>query len=232
MDDSEIQALDSVESTHWWYQNRREILSEFLEVFPKHIKVLDLGSASGSNTSFMQEMGFEKVTSVEYSEFGCELQRAKGIVVINADACNLPFPSGFFDVIICLDVIEHIENDEIALSEIFRVLGNEGKALISVPEDMRLWSSHDTAVGHYRRYSRELLIHSARNLGFSVEKTFSSHMTLKPLIRIFRKFSTGSNLGPVNPILNLILNFACQAERKLNLSRFSGTTLWMVLAKL
>ncbi len=209
MDDSEIQALDSLESSHWWYQNRRRVLYRALRALPKSSSILDLGSASGSNTLFMQKVGFPFVASVEFSNFGCELQRKKGIDVIQADACNLPFESKSYDFVVCMDVIEHIEHDTYALNEICRVLKEEGEALISVPEDMNLWSNHDIAVGHFRRYSKKELISKVQQCGLQPKVVFSSHIALKPLIRFFRKFSKGSDLKPVHPILNFILEQVC-----------------------
>lgn len=229
MDDSEIQALDSLEAGHWWYRNRKKILSELLSKELRSMNVLDLGSASGSNTIFMNELGFRSVSSVEYSDYGCKLQRIKGIDVINADARQLPFAAESYDYVVCMDVIEHIEDDISVLNEIRRVLKRNGKAIISVPEDMKLWSNHDLAVGHFRRYSKKELESKVISCGLRPEVTFSSHSLLKPAIRFFRKFSKGSDLRRVNLVLNFVLGVACVLERKLGLTRFSGTTLWVLI---
>lgn len=231
MDDIEIQALDSLESEHWWYQNRRIELQIFLSTIPRSFKVLDLGSASGSNTMFMQQLGFSQIVSVEYSEFGCTLQRNKGIPVVQADACDLPFQSSEFDLVVCMDVLEHIERDDSAIREIWRVLKSGGTTLISVPENPGLWSNHDVVVGHYRRYSKSNLINLFTNCGFSVCKIFSSHCTLKPLIRVIRQFSKGSSLKPVNPFLNSLLLLTAKFERNLGLQKVGGTTLWISARK-
>lgn len=231
MDDREIQALDSLESEHWWYQNRKIELQIFLSSLSRNLKVLDLGSASGSNTIFMQQLGFSQIVSVEYSEFGCALQKRKGIPVVQADACDLPFENSEFDLVVCMDVLEHIEKDDVAIREIWRVLKMGGVALISVPENPGLWSSHDVIASHFRRYSKVNLINELSDCGFHICNVFSSHCTIKPLIRLFRKFSKESSLKPVNPLLNSLLLLTARAERRLGLQKLGGTTLWISAQK-
>lgn len=231
MDDSEIQALHRLEAEHWWYENRRKILQAILEGRSKSIRILDLGSASGSNTLFIKGLGFDSVLSVEQSRYGCNLQRERGIPVIEADICKLPFDDESYDLIVCMDVIEHIKEDVDALHEMHRVLVKDGEILISVPEDPRLWSKHDLAVKHFRRYSRQDLMYRTSQSGLQTKVMFSSHFLLKPIIKLFRKFSTGSDLKPVHPPINLILKGICLLERKLGFGKFPGTTLWAVLRK-
>ncbi len=74
-----------------------------------------------------------------------------------ADACALPYPDGFFDLVLSFDVFEHIENDQQAAGECFRVLKNDGFLLFSVPAFQWLYSSHDRALEHFRRYNKQTI---------------------------------------------------------------------------
>src|SRR5688572_11961648 len=75
-----------------------------------------------------------------------------------------------FDTVVCLNVLEHIENDERALHHLWDVLTPGGKLLLFVPADQKLFGTMDTQVGHYRRYSREGLTKIIEAAGFVAEK--------------------------------------------------------------
>ena len=72
------------------------------------------------------------------------------------------------DVVVALDVIEHLDDDRLALREILRVLRPGGVLLATVPAYAFLWSSHDEALGHRRRYLRPQLRERVRSAGFEI----------------------------------------------------------------
>lgn len=80
-------------------------------------------------------------------------------------ADQLPFRDHSIDVVGSFDAIEHVEDDEGAMREQARIVRSGGHVVTAVPADQRLWSAHDEAVGHYRRYSFE----SLRSLGNRVD---------------------------------------------------------------
>lgn len=225
MDSIEIQNLADLESVHWWYRLRSESVQKWAQSLPAGARVLDVGSASGGNTLLLGKMGCD-VTSLEMSDLGVELQLKKGIRVIKGDATDLPFESGHFDAVLCLDVLEHIENDVAALTEMYRVTRPEGKFLFSVPEDPRLWSEHDEAVSHVRRYLRNDFKSKISSVGFNISVTWSSLVLLKLPIKIYRQFSKGSSLKKENFAINYVLLNLGRFERKFIPSKFSGVTLW------
>ena len=225
MDPVEILQLDKLEKTHWWYEARRHELKRWASGLSSDAHILDLGSASGGNTIFLQTLGFS-VTSLENSDVGIALQIQKGIKVIQGDARRLSFASETFDGVICLDVLEHILEDQLVVNEIFRVLKVGGAFLISVPADPKLWSDHDVAVSHVKRYVKgeiiDLLLSHSSNL-----KIWSSNILVKPAIYLVRKFKSGSSLGDIHPILNSILLALSKIEMKIiPREKFSGVTLW------
>lgn len=226
MDDQEILNLELLESSHWWYMIRKKILRDWLLEIPKGSKILDLGSASGGNTHVMMSQGFD-VTSLEFSQVGVDIQLKKGIPVIKGDARATGLPSNSFDACVCLDVLEHILEDSLVLKEIHRVLKPGGFFLISVPEDMALWSQHDVAVSHVRRYEKYKFVQQVESTGLLVNNARSVNVLVKPILRIKRKFSHGSDLGQMSPLMNKLLMFVAEIDWKLNKSSWSGVTIWV-----
>ena len=214
-----------MENSHWWYLIRKEYLRNWVKRLKPGSLILDIGSATGGNTLALRQLGFD-VTSLEYSKIGVSLQLQKGIDVIWGDAREMPFSDDTFNAIICLDVLEHISEDATVLAEARRVLRPGGHFLFSVPEDPKLWSSHDEAVHHVRRYTREELTVKVQKAGFSTTHVWSTNVLLRPLIKITRKFTSGSNAGPVNPILNFALLQISRVEAKLRIGGRRGVTLW------
>ena len=96
-------------------------------------------------------------------------QRASSVALYQIDALSLPFNNDY-EVIGIFDVLEHIEDDERALAEMNRALKAGGKLILTVPAHKFLWSRHDEASHHKRRYSRMELIAKLERCGFTVNK--------------------------------------------------------------
>lgn len=90
---------------------------------------------------------------------------------VRARADALPFRDGSIDLVGSFDMIEHVPDDAAALAEQARVVSSTGAVVTAVPADQRLWSSHDEAVGHFRRYDRSTLISLAGNVGLTVVRS-------------------------------------------------------------
>ena len=78
--------------------------------------------------------------------------------MLRGDATRLPLAPGSLDLVVAFDVLEHIEDDKAAATGVFEALRPGGTFLVAVPADPRLWSAHDVAVGHVRRYTRPELL--------------------------------------------------------------------------
>jgi SAM-dependent methyltransferase len=146
--------------------------------------------------------------------------------VVRGDACRLPFASGGADVVLAFDVLEHLADDAGALREFFRVLRPGGLLWVSVPADMRLWSAHDVAVGHVKRYSRAELVRAVRGAGFELMDVSSWNVLLRPIVDMRRRRATGSDLGDIGLVTNWILARLIALERYFPfLRRRSGVSL-------
>ena len=225
MDAGEIRKLAELEDKHWWYRERRTMLARTLDTLTrtgeKPGRALDIGAAGGGNTRVLRSRGWD-ATALEYGEEGARVARRRNIPVIRGDAVALPVADEAMDLVVAYDVLEHIEDDKSATNEIARVLRPGGTALIAVPVDMKLWSEHDTAVGHVRRYDRAGLLDVLSSAGLRIEEVKSWNVLLRPVAARRRQKSTGSDLTDLSPIVNLGLTAVISAERYLPVGKLPG----------
>lgn len=85
-----------------------------------------------------------------------------------ADITQLPYADNTFDLVCALDIVEHVENDQLALSELCRVARPGATLLLSVPLHQDFWTVFDQLVGHYRRYECVELEALLKNNGLTV----------------------------------------------------------------
>ena len=226
MEAAELRTLVEVEDRHWWYKERRSLLAKELRRLPQPGLALDIGAAGGGNTRVMRAFGWRPV-ALEYSPTGAQAARARGLDVLRGDAREMPVRTGSMDLVTAFDVLEHIEEDYLATAEITRVLRPGGTALIAVPADMALWSAHDEAVDHVRRYSRETLTSVIVKGGLVIEDIWSWNVLLRPVVRFRRQGSEGSDLDNPHPIVNAGLKAVITAERYLPVRSLPGVSLFL-----
>ncbi len=141
----------------------------------KQNEILDLGCGTCGLTLSLLENGFN-VTSVDSSdemlEMGKEILARNGLPhdrVFKSDIESFSKSNrGKFDRVICLDVIEHLENDAAALAQINVLLKDDGVLILSVPAHPDLYGPKDVELGHFRRYSKKDLLKKMRDSGFDV----------------------------------------------------------------
>ncbi|MFG2077277.1 class I SAM-dependent methyltransferase [Nonomuraea maritima] len=226
MDGSEIRRLTALEGTHWWYRERRAILRRELRRLGRAGRALDLGAAGGGNTRVLVEEGWD-AAATDFCETAVEVARERGLNAVRADARALPFEADSVDLVTAFDVLEHIEEDDLVTAEIARVLSPGGHALIAVPCDMALWSAHDDAVGHVRRYERESLTVVVEKAGLEVERVWSWNVLLRPVVALHRRRSRGSDLRRTSPLVNTALTAIIRTERHLPVTSLKGVTLFL-----
>lgn len=224
MEATEIHRTFDVEDHHWWFRERRAILARELRRLGAPGRALDIGAAGGGNTRVLVRHGWEALVA-DYSETAVDLARQRGLHAIHADARHLPLPDAHFDLVMAFDVLEHIEEDDRAVREIVRVLRPGGTALITVPCDMALWSAHDVASGHFRRYTRDGLRSLMVREGLILERMWSWNVLLRPIVARRRKHTSGSDVMETPPLLNTALSAVVIAERYLPVRSLPGVSL-------
>jgi SAM-dependent methyltransferase len=230
MDASDIQRLAALEDRHWWFQERRAILARWLRGLARSGVVpgsaLDIGAAAGGNTRVLRRTGWRPV-ALEYSGDGARVARERGLTVVRGDATNLPAGAATFDLVTAFDVIEHIEDDYLAAAEIRRVLRPGGTLLVTVPCDMRLWSAHDVAGHHFRRYDRAGLTRAISKAGLVVDELWSWNVLLRPVVALTRRRASGNELAQLPAVLNAALRAVVVAERHLPVRSLPGVSLML-----
>jgi SAM-dependent methyltransferase len=96
--------------------------------------------------------------------------RARGANAVLGLVSALPFPDGVFDLVCAFDIVEHVDDDDGALSELSRVAAPRAAFLLSVPLHPSNWSAFDDFVGHRRRYQPGRLFRKLAEHGFSVNQ--------------------------------------------------------------
>ena len=97
--------------------------------------------------------------------------RARGANAVLGLVSSLPFRDSVFDLVCALDIVEHVDDDDGALSELSRVAAPNAALLLSVPLHPAHWSAFDDFVGHRRRYQPERLLEKLAAHGFSVDQS-------------------------------------------------------------
>jgi SAM-dependent methyltransferase len=171
MEDSEFRAMLDESERHWWYRGRRRIVCDALdELMPggavgSPARILDAGCGSGRMLDDLARYG--ETWGVEPNPLGVATARRAGHTrIVRAHVEELPFTQASFDLVTCLDVIEHTPDDGVALAELHRVTCPGGHLLVTVPAYPALWSQHDVVNGHHRRYVRRTLVEAAAAAGW------------------------------------------------------------------
>jgi SAM-dependent methyltransferase len=196
--ETSVYALESeVEAEHWWFVGRRRLLSNLISQLGIRQKatILDVGTGTGNNLRLLQELGFKNVTGLDSSEEAIRFCQQKGLgLVKQGDVCNIPFPDNNFDVVFATDIIEHVEDDIEALSEIRRILKPEGKVILTVPAFQSLWGIQDVIGHHKRRYRMKPLLATIRAANLIPVQNYYFNYILFVPIWLARQMIKGLNL--------------------------------------
>ena len=174
-----MKAMLEVDEQHWWYRGRRRVIRAELErlPLPAGAQILDAGCGSGRTLEELERYG--EVRGIELNEQAAEVARDRGHgEVLIGRLEELPYGDSTFDLVTCLDVIEHTPDDRMTLAELRRVTVPGGWLLVTVPAYQALWSAHDEANHHYRRYSRRTLRAVALQSGWEVGRMTSFNSLL------------------------------------------------------
>lgn len=227
MDDHEIRKAFAQEDRHWWYASRRAMLRRLLAPVPPGVAI-DVGCGSGGNTVVLRELGWQ-VTGLEYSAEAVGLAGSRGLDVVRGDATALPFGDGSVDLVVSADMWEHVEDHHAVARETARVLRPGGRALVAVPCSMKLWSGHDVALQHHRRYEKDTLREVVESGGLEVVDIHSWNVLLRPVAAVRRRLSSDhggeSEMEAVAAPLNAALKAALVVESWLPVHRLPGISL-------
>jgi len=168
----EYDMMHHIERTYWWFLGKRFLVRTMIKRLvmdgPSDLVFMDIGCGTGM---IMELLGsFGRVFGIELSPKAIHfLKQHKLKRLARADANRaIPFRDNTFFAVTCMDVLEHLEDDLSVLEEAFRVCRPGGYMLVTVPAFDILWSPHDVALHHKRRYTRKQILDKIKGLEWKV----------------------------------------------------------------
>lgn len=211
-----LEKIHEYQKTDFRWSNLRKLVKS-------HIagkKILDAGCGTGHLTLELLRENYD-VTAVDYSDELVSFAKktisdaqypaqvfSSDLTTINEK--NLPL----FDTIVCLDVIEHIKRDDVALKNLHDLLKTDGTLIISVPALQSMYGERDKKIGHYRRYDKKEFIKRIEDAGFTLSSirywnflgvipfVLFEKVLHKPVNETVRYSRTSLNTYLVHPFLN------------------------------
>jgi len=236
MDLKELDILGPEVERHWYYSSKAEAVKRLLgAVAPT--RILDVGSGSGFFPRYL-------LAHTEAAEAWCVDTRydadAEAIEAGKPVHFRRSVPSLDVDLVLMMDVLEHLDDDAALLKEVAAKVPRESRFLISVPAFRSLWSGHDDFLEHRRRYTLAELEAIVRGAGLRVRLGTYYFGLVLPIAAILRWAQRAglqarparSQLIRHDPVVNAILKGLCRAELPfLRLNRAAGLTAFCLAEK-
>ena len=223
MDRSGYAAMAADEGKHWWFVSRRRVLEALIarRAAPQAgAHVLDMGCGSGGNMEMLGRFG--DVEGAEYDAASREIAAERGIGPVFAGGLpdDLDVEDERYGLIGMFDVLEHIDDDVGSLRALGAKLAPDGALVLSVPALPWLWSGHDVAHHHYRRYTAKTLRAAIAEAGLREDRIGYFNSVVFPLALVQRLIQKLTGLGQgaagiPSPPVNALLRWAFGLERHL-----------------
>jgi 2-polyprenyl-3-methyl-5-hydroxy-6-metoxy-1,4-benzoquinol methylase len=220
MQENYYRTFYAVETRHWWFAARREIILAVASAFLKPgASILDIGCGTG----YFLEKARERfhTAGLDRSPLAVQYCAERGLTDVHeGTAADLARISECrYDGIFFLDVLEHLDDPEAALREARELLTENGRLFVTVPAFMFLWSEHDEFNEHRLRYRAPQLRVLLQRAGFRTEKLsyfnslmFPAFVAIRLLQRLLRLKSTGLALNPDTGPLNAMMRWTFARE--------------------
>ncbi len=217
MEIEEYNKMYKFEEHCWWWVGRRAIIKHLLYILKlDSINILDVGCGTGANLNFLQKYG--DILGVDFSKEAKKFCKMRGYKIVQANAEKLPLKENTFDLITALDLLEHLD-DNMAISEFYRVLKPDGYLILTVPAFTFLWSKHDEALHHKRRYNKNQLKNVLKSNGFTIKKLsywnfflFLPIAIIRLIKRNMKNKTITSDVKEIPKIINDFLIFILKIE--------------------
>jgi len=153
-----------------WVRSKSRIICSLVE----GERILEVGCGIGTLTKSLSEQKRYRIVAIDSSQICLKKAREKrlDVVYMQQDICNpsnLLQYTNHFDSAVVSDVLEHIKDDQRALTNINLLLKEDGAVVLTVPAFQMLYSNHDRKVGHLRRYSKREIVRKLSTAGYDVE---------------------------------------------------------------
>ena len=230
VDEALLLSFSEIEDAHWWFVVRRKIVEEAIGAdIPGASIVLEVGCGTGYFLNRLsQRFPDAVVTGIEPSEAAAKIARERGCSVARGTLQTCHFDADApADLLVALDVLEHCEDDRAALRSAASAMAPGARIVLTVPALPSLWSPHDQANRHYRRYSARQLAGALESAGLQIDRMTYFNLLLLPVgyvARTIQRLTRNSALsgvempGPwVNAALAAVFALEVQLLRYLDL---------------
>ncbi|MDD2685891.1 MAG: methyltransferase domain-containing protein [Gallionella sp.] len=215
-----------VEAGNFWFTARNALLQGLMRrYFPNAARILEIGCGTGfvlANIRATYPAAQINGSDIFTEGLGFAQQRVPSATLFQMDATAIPFREEF-DLIGAFDVLEHIEDDAAALSQIHAACKAGGGVIFTVPQHPSLWSRMDEYAHHKRRYTRAELLEKMQHAGFRVRYATSFVSLLLPVMWLSRVLQRNAppvedGMDPglkIHPVVNAIFGAVMAVERVL-----------------
>jgi SAM-dependent methyltransferase len=218
-----LDELIAVERTYWWHVAKRSLAIDLLQRwFPPPARLIEAGIGGGANLLAFHDLGYQ-VTGFDLMPESVAHAQSLGLHDTHVHDVGEPWPvhAGVADVVVMLDVIEHVPDAPGVLRNAAETLNPDGGILVTVPALPALMGPWDRMLGHHRRYTGRMLREHATAAGLRLAWLSSwNAFSLPPalLIRTLEKLGRrerSAEFPPVSPRLNALLIAVARVERRL-----------------
>jgi len=239
-----LDKLYDQEEKHFWFITRKEFIYKKMDKYiAKFSEIIEIGAGTGNVSRYLQQNGYKNICVGEMHLNGLKYAKSYGIKeCYQFDLLEVPFVDEF-DTVCMFDVLEHIENDVLALQNVRQMLKTNGKIVITVPAHMWLWNKDDVTAGHKIRYTKNKLKTKLEENGFTIEISRYFFIAILPLLFLRTLINKDHNYVvsneknsqemSIHPILNFILLVISRLENRLNkiLPNLFGGSLFIIARK-
>lgn len=211
-----------LQQDHWWFAARREILAgEIARLpLPRPAAILEVGSGPGGNIAMLSRFGAVKAIEPDAESRAYTIEQSGVDVRPGLLPQSLPDFGQAFDLVAAFDVVEHVDDDAGAVAALARLAKPGGFLITTVPAYAWLWSDHDAAHHHKRRYARRAYRRLFENAGLQIRRASYFNTLLFPPIAAVRLAKNalgrkGGDEAMPPPSLNRLLKAVFAAERTL-----------------
>jgi SAM-dependent methyltransferase len=186
--------LFAAEDRHFWFRARNTVIGRvvgsLVRALPPGYRVLEVGCGNGNVLRELERVCVRgTVVGVDLLAERLEFARRRtNCELRNGNIYELADEQPY-DLIGMFDVLEHLEDDALALQGLSRALAPSGRVVLTVPAHQTLWSYADTHAGHYRRYNVEQLERALKAGGLRVEFCTQFMAALFPLLWVGRRLA-------------------------------------------
>ncbi len=222
MDRNHLHELIKTEKNYWWHVSKRGIVKDLLKQhFPPPASLIECGFGGGWNLSIFQNLGYE-VMGLDLLQEAIDNAKNRGIKNVIQHDLSTPWPVNYEsqDVILMLDVLEHLAEPVGALRNAKKVMKRGGGIIITVPAIPYIMGPWDVKLGHYRRYSIKLLRKHTREADLSIDFISFWNAYSLPLALIMRvlekmiNYKRSSEFPKISPLINSFLIQFGDIERR------------------